>query len=200
MKRKKEYLTIVTTTYNRGDLLQRCFQSLKEQTCKNFQWLVVDDGSTDNTEEILSKLKQEANFEIVYVKKKNGGKHTALNASHSYINGEFVTVVDSDDYLVKTAVEEILNTWKLYRNNEQVGMVIFLKGFSETQPICTGGKDFEIVDTVTTKRVGNTGRDCFDVFKSELFVKYPFPEYEGEKFIGEGSSFFFIELEKREFM
>lgn len=194
---KDKYLTIITPTYNRASLLSRCFQSLNVQTCKNFQWLIVDDGSTDNTEEIVLQLKEKSDFEIDYIRKTNGGKHTALNASHPYINGKFVTVVDSDDYLTNTAVEEILNTWKMYENSEDVGMVIFLKGFSEEHPICTGGKDYEIVDTITTKRIGNAGRDCFDVFRSELFIKYPFPEFEGEKFIGEGASFFFIELEKK---
>ena len=75
-------LTILTTTYNRASLLQQCYESLSRQICKDFEWLVVDDGSSDRTEEVI----ENPSFIIRYVKKQNGGKHTALNYSHPYIN------------------------------------------------------------------------------------------------------------------
>ncbi len=191
-------LTVITTTYNRADLLPECWRSLKAQTCKNFQWLVVDDGSTDGTNEVISKIiETEPEYVIDYVSKPNGGKHTALNYSHPYIKGKYVLILDSDDILTENAVELVLNSWSKYESNSEVGQVIFLKGFSENDPICYVANENQIVDTLKEPRIGKVGRDCCDVYRTELFKKHPFPVFEGERFIGEGSAFFFIEKESR---
>lgn len=191
-------LTIITTTYNRCELLKECYFSLKNQTNKNFQWLIVDDGSTDETKDVINEIKNKENEILIdYVYKKNGGKHTALNASHPYIKGKFMAILDSDDQLVDTAVETMLDKWHKYQNNKEVGQVIFLKGYNENEPICYVKNEDVVVDTLIEPRIGETGRDCFDSYRTSLFKKYPFPEYEGEKFIGEGSAFFFIQLESK---
>lgn len=191
-------LTIITPTYNRCQLLKECYLSLKNQTNKNFQWLVVDDGSTDNTESVVKAFKeQETDFFIDYVYKKNGGKHTALNVSHPFIKGKYVVILDSDDKLVDSAVEIILGQWKKYENNSSVGQVIFLKGYSENEPICYVKNENMVLDTLSEPRIGVTGRDCCDTYRTSIFTKYKFPEFEGEKFIGEGAAFFFIELESK---
>lgn len=191
-------LTIITPTYNRASCLKVCWESLQEQSCKDFQWLVVDDGSTDDTSAVMDAIKQQnPDCCIDYVRKKNGGKHTALNASHAYIKGKYVVVLDSDDRFVRNAVEQIITGWKDYAENAQVGQLIFLKGYSEENPICYVKNEKTIVDTLEEPRIGVTGRDCCDSFRTELFVKHPFPEFPGERFLGEGSSFFFIELESK---
>ena len=87
-------VTILTPTYNRAKTLPKLIESLCGQTSTNFQWLVIDDGSTDDTEAYIEALKQQnLPFEWEYHKKKNGGKHTALNAAHPYIKGDVVLIL-----------------------------------------------------------------------------------------------------------
>lgn len=191
-------LTILTPTYNRAACLELCWESLHRQSCKDFQWLVVDDGSTDETAWVVAKIREQAPDACIdYVHKENGGKHTALNAAHPHIKGRYVVVLDSDDCFVPTAVEQILEGWKDHEHQPEVGQLIFLKGYSENEPICYVKRERTVVDTLAEPRIGVTGRDCCDTFRTELFVKHPFPEFPGERFLGEGSSFFFIELESK---
>lgn len=194
-------LTIITTTYNREKLLYRCFQSLEKQTCYDFEWLIIDDGSTDNTKEIvdLCKRQSDGRFAIQYIYKANGGKHTALNVSHEYIRGQYCFVLDSDDILVSTGVEEIINAWKKWENHKEVGRIIFLKAYMNdpAQVICYVKHENRPVNTLCEKRISNTGIDCCDTFRTELFIRHRFPEFPGEKFIGEGSAWFPIELESK---
>lgn len=191
-------LTIITPTYNRAHCLADCWESLKNQTCTDFQWLVSDDGSTDDTEQLISEIRKEnPTFRIDYIRKENGGKHTALNAAHPHIKGKYVLVLDSDDRLTTTAVGQVLAAWSRYESNRTVGQVIFLKGYTEEKPICYVKNEDTVVDTLEEPRIAVTGRDCADSFRTELFVKHPFPEFPGERFLGEGSAFFFIELESK---
>ena len=188
-------LTVITTTYNRAECLMECWESLRHQTCADFQWLIIDDGSTDDTYEKVKVIQEEnPNIIIDYVYKTNGGKHTALNKSHDYIKGKYVVILDSDDRFTPDAVEMILTAWRKYEKQTEVGQVILLKGYTENDPICYVAHDNIPVDTITEPRIGKTGRDCCDTFRTELFIKYPFPEFEGERFLGEGAWFFFIEL------
>ncbi len=189
-------LTIITPTYNRAGCLKNCWASLCEQTKQGFQWLVIDDGSTDDTGEVVRDLQEKTTeFQIDYVKKENGGKHTAINAAHSSIRGEYVVILDSDDMLTPDAVAVILSRWSEYVDNTDVGRIIFLKGFSREEPICRVAHPGIPVDTLKEPRIGTIGRDCCDTFRTELFTKYRFPEFKGEKFIGEGAAFFQMELE-----
>ena len=110
-------LTIFTPTYNRMELLKNLYSSLKNQTNKNFIWFIVDDGSTDNTKQLVNELKNEAVLNISYVKKENGGKNTAMDYAHSNCETEFIACVDSDDYLTENAVEEIYKDFITYSND-----------------------------------------------------------------------------------
>lgn len=191
-------LTIITATYNRAACLLSCWNSLKEQSCKNFQWLIIDDGSTDDTQKVVSDFQKETSEMCIdYVYKENGGKHTALNRAHDYINGKYVLTLDSDDVLTPDAVELILKVWQQYEKQSEVGQIIFLKGYSENDPVCYVEHENVPVDTLVEQRIGKKGRDCCDTFRTELFVKYRFPEFPGERFIGEGAAFLFIELESK---
>ena len=191
-------LTVITATYNRSDCLKNCYESLKNQTCRDFQWLIIDDGSTDDTNDTVKCfLADSPDMIIDYVYKKNGGKHTALNAAHPYIKGDYVVILDSDDRFTKDAVQSLLDVWKKYEANQNVGQVIFLKGYSENQPICYVEHEDMPVDTLKEPRIALSGRDCCDSYRTVLFVKHPFPKYPGEKFIGEGSAFLFIEFESQ---
>lgn len=191
-------LTIITPTYNRAGCLEDCWESLKNQTSMDFQWLVSDDGSTDDTAALVARIRREnPGFCIDYIRKENGGKHTALNAAHPLIRGKYVLVLDSDDRLTPTAVEQVLDAWSRYESNPAVGQVIFLKGYTEEEPICYVEHEDTVVDTLEEPRIGATGRDCADSFRTDLFIKHPFPEFPGERFLGEGAAFFYIELESK---
>lgn len=181
-------LTILTTTYNRGNLLTNCYESLCHQTCQNFEWLIVDDGSTDNTETVVEKLKaEEPRFSIQYVKKENGGKHTALNYSHPYIRGKYLLMLDDDDLLTPDAVETALDDWKVYENNLKIGCISYQKGLLDTKTplVDWPGTGPIISNTIDFRINANRGGDCAEVIRTEMFKKYPAPIFEGEKFLAE---------------
>ena len=135
-------LTIFTPAYNRAHTLLRTYESLCSQSRKDFIWLIVDDGSTDNTAELVQHWQSRDNgFEIQYIYKENGGMHTAHNVAYANIRTELNTCIDSDDMLAKGAVEKILSKWPEVRGKGYAGLVgldadfsgnIIGKGFPES--------------------------------------------------------------------
>ncbi len=122
----KPILTVFTPTYNRKELIYKCYESLRRQTNKNFKWLVIDDGSTDDTKELIINWKEEADFLIDYIYKKNGGMHSAHNTAYENIDTELNICIDSDG----------------------------IKGDKKL------------------------------IYRTELTKKYPYPEFEDEKYVG----------------
>lgn len=181
-------LTIVTPAYNRVDCLPRLYESFKKQTKKEFQWIVIDDGSVDDTENYLNSINSDKNeFLYEHYRKDNGGKHTALNYSHKYIKGEWVCIVDSDDYLLPTAVEEILNAIRNWGTTEHLGVISFLKGYSQNDPVNISFPLTPILSNHIDFRInGHRGGDCCEIIKSEILKEHPFPEFKNERFMGEG--------------
>ena len=102
-------ITVFTATYNRGSLLKRLYSSLKMQTDYRFEWIIIDDGSIDDTEQIVSCFSDHV-FKVTYKKQVHGGKHRAINKGLELATGEFFYIVDSDDYLPKDSIE-IINRW-----------------------------------------------------------------------------------------
>lgn len=177
-------LSIITPTYNRAKYLPRCYASLRRQTSFDFEWIIVDDGSTDDTEAVASSFASDL-FPIVYVRKPNGGKHTALNASHPYIRGEYVLILDSDDFLTETAVQEVTDAWSKYARDQRIGIVTFLKGTDKNHPVC-GAVEYDVpTEILRYRRIRYMRTDCCEVIRTELFKQYPFPEFEGERFLSE---------------
>lgn len=178
-------LTILTPTYNRCDELLNLYQSLCKQTTFQFEWLVIDDGSVDQTKNSIESLKDKSPFLIRYVYKENGGKHTALNVGISKIENEFTFIVDSDDILTPNAVFEILKTREKIIEHNLCG-VSFLKGYNSEKTI---GDDFqkvkEICNLLKVRSKLHIKGDNAEVWKTCILKKYPFPEYPNEKFIGE---------------
>lgn len=179
------FLSIITPTYNRASFLVDAFQSLCVQTDNDFEWIVIDDGSTDGTEDLVRSF--HANFPILFQKQENGGKHTALNASHAYVHGSYVLILDSDDRLVPTAVEQVKAAWKRWQKDADIGIVTFLKGDSEEKPTCMAPDEGVPVDIMRYRRKCFSGQDCCEVIRAELFLRYPFPVFEGERFLSEGA-------------
>lgn len=116
-------ITVFTPTFNRAYCLSRCYESLKRQSNKDFEWLIVDDGSNDNTKELVNKWQNETNdFNINYIYKVNGGMHTAYNIAYEFINTELCMNVDSDDYLIDDAIDVILKFWNNNKRSDIGGI------------------------------------------------------------------------------
>jgi len=180
-------LTVLTPTYNRAELLELLYNSLCNQSCYEFDWLVVDDGSTDNTKIIVEQWRQKSPFEISLISKENGGKHTALNAGIKSIQTELTFIVDSDDILTPNAVEIILRYQDKYKDFTGICGYSFLRIFPDGN---VNGKEFpknEWVTSLIEARINNNdaNADKAEVYYTRVLKEYPFPEYPGEKFLGE---------------
>ena len=124
-------ITVFTPTYNRAYCLHRCYESLQRQTCRDFEWLIIDDGSTDNTSQLVQRwIDAATDFPIRYVYKENGGMHTGYNLAYALITSELSINVDSDDYLTDTAIEDILTFWEENRR-EDIGGIYALDCYAD---------------------------------------------------------------------
>lgn len=180
-------ITVLTPTFNRGGGLQSLWDSLQKQTVKDFEWLVVDDGSTDGTKNLITQLQEKSDFPIRYIYKNNGGKHTALNVGIQTICSELTFIVDSDDCVTEDAIESILKIHKKYRLQNNICGYAFLRAFPDGK---VNGKKFEVDEKIGSYidvRVNgdDTSADKAEVFKTHCLKEFPFPEYPNEKFLGE---------------
>lgn len=116
-------LTIFTPTYNRSHLLRRVYESLVTQTCQDFEWLVIDDGSTDFTRSLVEGFMREGRIAVSYVHKENGGLYTGYNEAYSRITSELCVCIDSDDFMPDDAVEIIIRTWRERGGEEYAGLI-----------------------------------------------------------------------------
>lgn len=188
-------ISIVTPTYNRAYLLPRLYKSLLSQTKKNFEWIIVDDGSIDDTKELVEKWKKSStnSIDILYIQKENGGKHRALNTGIPYAKYEYVFVVDSDDYLVKEAIDLIQKQLEKVNKTKNIAGVSGLKGKinDSNQKIIPLGEFPENVKSIDAtnleRRKYKLGGDKAEVYRKDLLLNFPFPEFKNEKFIGEDS-------------
>lgn len=185
-KNKKILVTILTPIFNRKELIDRLYISLKNQTCYSFEWLIIDDGSTDNLESTVNNLIQnENNFNIRYFYKENGGKHTALNYGISKAEGKLLFIVDSDDFLTSKAIERILVWEKTISKNNDICGLGFCKGTDEEKMV---GSSFtgDYLDATSLERDKfEIKGDKAEVFYTDILKNYPFPEFENEKFLTE---------------
>lgn len=182
----KKTVAVVTAVYNRRKKMKRLFDSLKAQISNDFYWLIVDDGSTDNFCDDIQSYKKEADFDIEYFSKENGGKHTALNIAFEQVNSDLLFVVDSDDYLTKDAISTIVSDWEKLRNNDRICSIIYLRGYSEDNVIGENfPQDHIIANDIYMREFHCVAGDKAEVFRSDLLKKYRFPVYKGERFQGE---------------
>lgn len=176
-------LTVFTPTYNRAYVLKQCYDSLCRQTCKDFVWLIVDDGSSDNTKEIVEKwMTKDNGFEIRYVYKKNGGMHTGHNKAYELIDTELNVCIDSDDFMPDDAVELIVNFWEENKDSGYSG-ILALDVYKNGQII---GKELPNKKSTTLSGYYQNGGqgDKKLIYRTEIINKYPpYPEFEGEKFV-----------------
>ena len=176
-------LTVFTPTYNRAYILNQCYESLVRQSCKDFIWLIIDDGSTDNTKELVEEwMKNDNKFEIRYHYKKNGGMHTGHNAAYELIDTELNVCIDSDDFMPDNAVELIVNFWNKYGSDKYSGIVA-LDIYKNGEVI--GCKLPNKKSTTLSGFYDNGGQgDKKLIYRTEVINKYPsYPEFKGEKFV-----------------
>lgn len=177
-------ITVFTPAYNRADLLGRCFESMKRQTRKDFIWMIIDDGSKDNTREVVeSWLREPLDFELQYHYKENGGLHTAYNEAIARIETELCVCIDSDDFMPDDAIEKILAFWEEHGSDEYAGIVgldFDLDGQVIGDPL-PERKTVNLIDLHTGKYPIVNG-DRTNVVRTELYRKFaPMKVFPGEK-------------------
>lgn len=177
-------LTVFTPTYNRAHTLKRTYDSLLEQSCKNFIWLIIDDGSTDNTRELVDEWRKNENgFEIQYIYKENGGMHTAHNVAYENIHTELNVCIDSDDCMGKNAVQLILDKWDQVYDKGYAGIIGLDADFEGNVIGCGFPGDLQETTVIGYYHSGGKG-DKKLVYRTDIINKYPpYPVFEGEKYV-----------------
>lgn len=218
MKTTIPFITIVTPVYNREKELQRLYESLCQQTCKEFVWLVADDGSAaspvpsggrDARCPIRVEEWSQNGFETLYLWKPNGGKHTALNIAFGLVETELLFIVDSDDVLTPDAVATIKTDWNSLRNaecgtiNAEVGRregtsrklcgLGYLRGYSATERIGDAyTQDRFVSDFITERYNRGVNGDKAEVWVTKCLRGFRYPEYPGERFISESVAWIWL--------
>lgn len=179
-----EKLTIATPTYNRAHTLHICYESLLRQSCRDFVWLILDDGSTDNTEQLVNSWIDEKKLHILYHKKPNGGKASALNVGIDLMETTYAVCLDSDDYFDDHAVERALKALEEIQDDDGLCGILALRSHEDGSVL--GGREIpESYDTVRAEDLLirldlHTEFICF--YKTDILKKFRFPEFPGEKF------------------
>lgn len=178
-------LTVFTPAYNRGYIIHKCYESLCRQTSKDFVWLVVDDGSTDNTAQLIKEWqKQDNGFEIKYIYKENGGMHTAHNTAYENIDTELNVCIDSDDYMPDDAVEKIISFWRENGSDKFAGIIALDIYESNRKTIGSELPNKKTTTLMGYYRNGGSG-DKKLIYRTDVINSTPpYPVFEGEKYVG----------------
>ena len=177
-------LTVFTPAYNRAHTLPRTYESLCSQSCKDFIWLIVDDGSADNTAELVRSWQEKDNgFEIRYIYKENGGMHTAHNTAYEHIDTELNTCIDSDDCLAPGAVEKILRKWEQVKAFGYAG-IIALDSDMDGNIIGQGFPEGLTETTLVGYYAAGGSGDKKLIYRTDVINSYPpYPVFEGERYV-----------------
>ena len=178
--------TIFTPSYNRASLIERLYCTIKAQSFKDFEWLIVDDGSTDNTHDAVQKFVEEGIVSIKYVFKRNGGKHRAINEGVKHAKGELYFIVDSDDILPPNAVKRVAEVYGQIKDDRNFGGVAGVDAYPDGR-IVGSGLPAPIIDcnSIDIRSKYHVVGDLSEVFRTDVIREFPFPEIEGEKFCPE---------------
>jgi glycosyltransferase involved in cell wall biosynthesis len=181
--------TVFTPVYNRADTIHRVYESLSAQTFRDFQWLVVDDGSLDDSAARVEEFAARADFPVRLIRKENGGKHTAINAGVREAEGELFLVLDSDDECVPQALERLHYHWQSIPAERR-------GGYSAVTALCRypdgsiEGSLFpeDVFDSTTFEMHGRRGisGEKWGFQRTDVMREFPFPEFPGEKYVPEG--------------
>lgn len=188
-------ITVLTPTYNRAHLLSRLYESLCHQTCKDFEWIIVDDGSADNTKDIVERFISTCrSFLIKYYRKDNGGKHTAVNLGIKKAQGELLFIADSDDMLPPDTIDIVAKEWLLVKGNKHIGGIAGLDINMKDGKLIGSGLPREHVDcnAIDIRYVYHVSGDLKEVFRTSVLREFPFPEIPDERFCPEQLNWFRI--------
>lgn len=177
MKSKK--ITVFTPTYNRENSLQRVYDSLCQQTYRNFEWIVVDDGSTDNTKEVINQFKRNAKFPIYYYYQENSGKHVAINRAVEMTDSEFFLIADSDDAFKPEALGTFIDAWNSIPEEDRTNFKgIICKCFDAKTGEDIGEFPYDLIDTdeLTAGFILKFKFEKWSFFRTEVLREFPFPE------------------------
>jgi len=174
---------VFTPSYNRAYTLHKCYESLLRQTSKDFTWLIIDDGSSDNTKELVDSWINENKIEINYIYQENQGMHGAHNTAYKNIKTELNVCIDSDDYMPDDAVKKIISFWNKNKRSDLAG-IMALDAYTDGKVI---GDKFpnELKESTyfdIYNKYGLKG-DKKLIYRSELTIQYPYPIFEGEKYV-----------------
>lgn len=179
-------ITVMTPSYNRAHTLGKCYDSLCSQTDKRFTWVIIDDGSQDNTKELVDTWIREKRIDIEYYYKKNGGKASALNYGLDRLNSDYVVCLDSDDYFFPDAIEHAIGELEEIKERTDLCGILAIRHTPDGNVM--GGKQIpQEYDTITANdfftklQMGKAELVCF--YKSEIIKKFRFPVVENENFI-----------------
>ncbi|MEZ7704411.1 glycosyltransferase family A protein [Prevotella melaninogenica] len=179
-------ISVFTPTYNRASLLSRLYDTLILQTYKNFEWIIVDDGSKDNTKEVVNSFVAERKIDIHFVQQENGGKHRAINTGVSLAKGELFFILDSDDVLPENALELVTETFQPIKHDISFAGVSGIDGTFDGCIIGSGLLDDSIdCNSVDIRYKYHVTGDMKEVFRTSVMKEFPFPNIEGEKFCPE---------------
>jgi glycosyltransferase involved in cell wall biosynthesis len=189
----KHWFTVFTPTYNRAHTLERTFNSLMEQSFKDFEWLVVDDGSNDDTDKLIIDFQKKAFFPIRYIYKENGGKHTANNIGLREAKGVLYINLGSDDALFKNALQRAYDDWSRYYNYELIREISYLT-VDENNSVL-GSKfpeDVFLSNCLDLFFIYKITGDKIGVSKTDIIKRFPFPEEKDMIFVTESIVWFRI--------
>ena len=181
-------ITVFTPTYNRAPLLHRLYESLCRQSYTDFEWVIVDDGSSDDTREVVARFERnpENSFPIRYFYKENGGKHTAINRGVKEAKGELFFILDSDDSLPEEALAQVAEHYKEIKDDETFGGVCGFMAHHDGTVIGKGRSDgVTVMSSIEMRYRHHITGDMCEVFRTAVLKEFPFPEIEGERFCPE---------------
>ncbi len=199
--------TVFTPLYNRKDLIYRVYESLKRQSVRDFEWIIVDDGSTDHPEDVINEWLNNSDFPINFIQKKNGGKHSAINRALKEAKGKYFIICDSDDYLTDDAlyladlwIDEVkffTDEYEYYigvgglKKNLKGEYLLWKEEVGKVNPYGGEPPFEEFLDCSIAESNDILGfyGDKTEIYRTEIFRKYPFPEFEGENFLTEAAIF-----------
>ena len=186
-------LTVFTPAYNRAHTITRTYESLCRQTCKDFTWLIVDDGSQDNTRELVDAWLKEDKIPIQYVYQENQGMHGAHNTAYKHISTELNTCIDSDDWMPDDAVEKIIRCWREKGSDKYAGL-LGLDYNTKGQLIGTPFPEGMTESTLSGFYLHGGRGDKKAVYRTDIIKQYPeYPRFEGERYFSLGYKYFLID-------
>lgn len=183
-------ITVFTPTYNRAYILPILYESLVNQSFKNFEWIIVDDGSTDTTKELVESFLSEKNIKIRYFLQENQGKHVAINNGAELAEGDLFFIVDSDDYLAQNALEILYARYLAIKENPKIAGIFI--NYTNKNPKVTHDtfnlrlpKEGIICTLTELNHQFQIRGEFATAIKTEIQKAYPYPIFEGEKFCRE---------------